>query len=187
MNYYGTDYSYASERLTGSVVQSIDATPILIRDIAGQNVTISKLSDIDTYYTIQLSDIDLTPVKLGWINYKNGLAYVTRIPTRKWKQGLTSENLHIVYVDPGISVRTATKEMGKTILGDYPSFQKVFQAYTENTKKAFSRNWAFNSSFVMYNGRKVGIVQDGEILLYKKDYYLREFFKEVTEVDCGYC
>ena len=188
MNYYGKDYSYARERLSQTLVCLNDGTPAYIKNVMEDGkVYYSLLTDLDGEKEGKLSDIDLTPIKLGWVNTNRGIAYTTRVPARKWKQGLSMDIFYIVYRGDKVNLAFPSSYLIDTVKNNYPSYKSIKETITPTTKKAFSRNWAVDAQALMYNGRVVGVMDQYTTALNKRDAYLREFFQETTGDDCAYC
>lgn len=137
---------------------------------------------------------DLNPVPLGYVNIPinrtDTVVYAYRIPLRMWKVGLTRRNLRTRspaklprmddYLPPDVLI--PSKELGRTIVGDYPDFDEAL-ARTKKEKAlacAFSRRFACTSSDLLYKWYEepVGtIARDGPQL--KDEYfYLREALQE---------
>lgn len=188
MNYYGKDYNYARERLSNTIVSLSCGAPVYVKNVSlDGTVMYTTLDDWDLIKVTTLDKVDLTPIKLGWVNTPKGLLYTTRVPARKWKQGLSAESFHIVYRDEKAVINFPSPHLINTIKNFYPPLKEVLKYLTPQTKKAFSRNWAVSNERLMYNGRVVGVMSEGKASLQKRDAYLREFFQETTGADCGYC
>jgi hypothetical protein len=94
--------------------------------------------------------------RLGFINIKGSVLFLSRIPIRRYKVGLTSENIVIrtppVFFPDGGAVATRTVkelhciELADCIMGKYPTLPQAY-ASLEGTRgaKAFDRQFAVTS------------------------------------------
>jgi hypothetical protein len=114
---------------------------------------------------IRNMDLQLEPIKLGYVNYRGNAYYLQRKPLRKWKQGLYGDYLRIkrdenrvaaVKKNGGIGIGKLagmphpkqvlqTPEFLQMFLNKYDSFYRAWTQVRLLQKDgcAFSRNWAF--------------------------------------------
>lgn len=152
------------------------------------------------------------PFPLGNINVKGLVVYVERTPTRNTFQGLRQEALisRLVTISP--QVKTTNKKLiGSTyrsdypldmftapfyncIVGDYPSFTQVMEAFDNpdviNSGVAFHREFSvlrgpLNMFFLCYKTEGIGIIPAGALggytLQLSKDFeYLKETIQELN-------
>lgn len=139
------------------------------------------------------------PFKLGYINgvkYMNledgmpveGTSFVARAPIRKFKQGLTKENL--VFQDGRTSFNNmlAHQPFVDMLTGKYPSFAAAWkQLNAKRVKVAYHRHWALGINKldileVGYRGHLVGMGETPDtIKLGPKFQYLNEAFAASRE------
>jgi hypothetical protein len=109
--------------------------------------------------SIKEMDLQLEPIKLGYVNYSNTAVYLQRKPLRKWKQGLYAEYLKIKSsasaglangVKRGAGIfNTKTVVASRSFLDmyadNYPSFYRAWVQVRllHFSSAAFHRNWAF--------------------------------------------
>lgn len=159
-------------RLHRSVVRLGDS-PVFVEDVIGlKDVMVTHLLSGNTE-KVKVDKLDLSPVPLGYVlTEERGLLLATRKPTRKFKQGLTQENLFTksVLSDSPARLIYTSKSMAKTIVGDYPTVGDAFQRVRSGSIKAcpFSREWA-----VADNGEDLCVVFRGEVVGYVGDNFLR--------------
>ena len=189
MMYYD-NIEYARGRLKNCVINLEDGRPIYVLDIEGPDrVHVHHLVD-EERSTVKIKDIDLTPVKLGWINIGESSLYAVRMPIRGvWKQGLCRDNIKFLSPFSGRAYcPIPSPSLGLTILGQYPTFEKVVKTVDKSTKcVAFSRNWALSASSLLYKGRIVGSHDRGSLLLNRQNEYLEDTLKEEVSESRGYC
>ncbi len=122
---------------------------------------------------------------LGYINRPIRAFYVSRIPVRRWKQGLNPHNLkpmvllgeyHHVLSDPHFT---------RMLRGDYPTLRAGAAAVMlQPGIVAFDRRWAIEYTehelyWLHYRGKQVASSQDGQSFkLPRKFLYLREAILE---------
>ncbi len=139
------------------------------------------------------SDIDLTPVKLGFINVRGQCSYIARVPSRKQKQGLCVHSIASTTLNPGVIFNT--KDMAACIQGIYPSLPDCIKKIKSEGVKgiAFSRRFALTKNDVfkwpanlIY--KTVGIVgkldKAGMLHLLPKYEYLNSVLMEVVGDQC---
>jgi hypothetical protein len=82
--------------------------------------------------------LDISSPPLGYCNYGKNSYYTNRLPVRRYRTGLASENLYVSIARPTIrfdddevsSVKILkSKELSKTILGEYPSFKECLDFF----------------------------------------------------------
>lgn len=182
-------------RLKGSVVM-YDKRPVLIADVMGKGVVRAVDILADEGKTVKVTDLDLAPAKLGYVIGDDGeLYYACRRPARKFKQGLTRENLFTFealnkpddkklvemmrqgsrpHFNPGSTY------VARAIMGQYPSLEEAFSKVREGKRKAmpFSREWAVadkdNELCLLFRGDVVGYVGDKSVKLLPECFYLKE-------------
>jgi len=158
---YEDDFEYANSKLSGSIVYK-----------SGQPVHINyvDVEEGDAFYqdpqtreerVCELSALDLTPVKLGYVNYPEGASYLSRIPARHWRQGLRENTVSCNGTYGGVY----NSYFISTVLGAYPTFTHCLEQCKNTALSiAFSRNFALFPSlkgiFLYFKGEKVGVVDE---------------------------
>lgn len=180
----------AAMRLTGCVVQ-YDGEPVYVCGVfqspeSGIYTKISRLGKVgELRVSINKPEWDFTPVPTGYINYEKRCFYVSRVPIRKWKQGLHHDNVRVLpqLEDPMALVRTS--EFRNVVLNVYPSFQEVLSSLELGFRsQAFSRKFCLHKIqmsdgvSLLYMGHEVGSVVRGVCSLDKEYRFLEEELKE---------
>ncbi|AJT60761.1 hypothetical protein [Citrobacter phage CVT22] len=136
-----------------------------------------------------IADLDLTPVPLGYCVSDGDVLYVSRKPTRKYKQGLTTENSVAwdVMLQRHVKIPMADKGLCRTIMNDYPSVEEAFQECRKGKAIVpFHRSWAVanykDELCVMHKGTVVGYVGDDVVVLMPEKYFLKESLEEALGV-----
>lgn len=148
-----TNTEYARSRLTNTVVRAPNGQPIYINSVGGpnNNIRVSALNLLtEEEEAFRLSDLDLTPAPLGYINVGGVAKYLSRAPMRRdWHQGLRYANIR---VSDGSSSRDLNyRDVAKTIIGSFPTLErciKKIQIYPR-------RSYAFSRSFCLKGGGEV--------------------------------
>lgn len=149
---------YAGNRLNESIVTHKDQPVRVLACGGGENkriVVSVEYLNTGNKSKIPLEDIDLTPVKLGFVNTNRGIGYLARISLRKdWKQGLRMNNLRSCF---GVGIDDLRDiDLYRVIKGKYPSFNTALEnTVCDGIPRAFSRNFA------------IAIVNDTPSLFYK--------------------
>lgn len=158
---YGKDFEYASTRLSGTIIRH-DGWPVYVHKVF-YDTGCAKIYNIlkDDYEVVPLSECDLSPVPLGFVNTDLQHFYARRSPCRFYKQGLTQ---NVLVVKNYMSFNSPV--IAKTIKGLYPSILECAEyiANEECVSKAFSRKFGLlkhkkKGAFKLeYIDRKVGEV-----------------------------
>lgn len=185
---YGTDYAYAQTRIQGTIVRLLDGTPVYVLSVGNGPCSVLDirhgLRNFDEAVNVDLDDLDLRPVNLGYVNdpvdghTSINAEYYIRIPKRRdWKQGLRGENCK----GSGHGWRhLSMKSLRKTILGDFPSFnQALAKAKKHGIIVAWHRHWATDGHTVYYrNNESVGSVEGKSVSLEPRNKYLTEALED---------
>lgn len=162
MYYDDGDLAYISRRLDETIVNTVEGVPVYINGIRpseeGLRADCVFLKN-GKGVVIDLQDLDLSPVSLGWVNGVMDAAYMVRKPIRDcWKQGTTGGN--ITYIGPSDfrpNLRSAA--VHRTIVGEYPTLKAALAKtkMKKDVKKiAFSRHFAVGEEHLFYKGFPVG-------------------------------
>jgi hypothetical protein len=205
MNYYD-DMQYASGRLSNTIVNTVHGFPVYVerpesapldeddeeydedqpavaRDWdAVKKFFCYKLSNQEPI-SLTLEEIDLTPVRLGLIDTEEwGAVYITRLPVRGWKQGLSPESFTVFY--PGKEL----PRLSFPIWGLYDTIQRNYCTYDEALEKAKSTGLSrpFSPKFsvgpqgeLYYKCLQVGKNKE----LDPEFFYLEQYLDETLEGD----
>lgn len=189
ITYPNTEYEYARTRLLDTVVLH-NSQPVYVRDVGifrDSNIPMAAITDIykGTESQVQMSSLDLSPIQLGYVNYKGSLNYVTRVPVRgDYRQGLRHSNMGSTC---GIPVeRIPWKVVYHTIMGQYPSLDNVMKDLSKKGPQAWHRDWGVEKNHdLIYKGEEVAgfiDVSKGNIPVLHKEYdFLEEFLLEAVE------
>lgn len=168
-------------RLHGSVVM-FEGRPVVVNNVLRKEaVTVQDLITGEEK-PVTIKALDLKPVSLGYVLLKDCVVYATRKPVRKWKQGLSADNLTVrdVLYPAKQRINPTSKALAHTIMGIFPSVGEAFQSVRTGKYKVcpFSREWAV-ASFkddlcIVYRGEIVGYVGDDFIKLLPERFYLKE-------------
>jgi len=159
---------YANDRLVNTIAR-VKNTPAMIQKITDTKVQWVDLSEFNTNPVLRadpLEDLDINPVPLGYCNHKDSAVYLMREPIRRdWKQGLRCQTLMALRDGEEIkSASIAYEDLAKTIIGDYPTFGKVFQTAVD---KALPYSVAWDRSFMVKH--TLEIVYREEVVIGKID------------------
>ena len=130
---------------------------------------------------------DFTPVPLGYLNTpRYGALYSSRVPIRKWKQGLHMENFVVRRGERHYEVGEFLNDQVLTncILGNYPKFKQCLDKVLKDRESAaFHRHYALVPAdaglvWLLHKEDKVGYVADGEAHLGPEYEYLKEELAE---------
>jgi len=164
--------------LTGTVCR-YQGVPVLVRAFDAKTVELYTLRDDSQLVTTVRHDdeeLDISTPPLGYAQVrKNQVVYVTRVPLRRWKQGIHADNIKPSSLPNsqlqyrGVSVMTKIFE--DMILGRYPPLLDCIQELIkikEYGEKAISRDCALSINKgvinVFFKNDPVGIIPMKEAL-----------------------
>ena len=176
-------------RLHSSLVRKLDGVPVYVQAVESRNEVVVHNCQSGRKERITIDQLNLTPVPLGYVESDDEVFYVTRKPTRRYKQGLTTENMVVKDVMRNSFTRLSVNDKGlcKAIMGNYPAVEEAFQECRAGKRIVpFSREWAVanykEDLCVMHKGVVVGYVGDDNVMLSPDKYFLKESLMEVLNV-----
>lgn len=184
-------------RLNGSVVM-YEKRPVLVQGVMGKGVV--RITDIisDQNKDVKVSSLDLSPssMPLGYVLSEGKLFFAQRRPVRKFKQGLTRDNMFVfdalekpndkemlaIIRGGGMrpNIHPASATFARAILGEYPDVGTAFSTVRAGKAKAlpFSREWAVadkdDELCLLFRGDVVGYVGANSVKLNREHFYLKE-------------
>lgn len=184
-------------RLKGSVVM-LNKRPVFVQDVIGEDRV--RVTDIlsDENKDVKVSALDLSPssMSLGYVLAEGKLFFAQRRPTRKFKQGLTKENIFtfdaldkpddkaMADILRGAGLRPHinpfSAAFARSLLGEYPDVGTAFRKVRSGESKAlpFSREWAVadkdDELCLLFRGDVVGYVGNDSVKLNREHFYLKE-------------
>lgn len=178
-------------RLRNSVVM-LKQRPVVVQAV--ENVSTVIVEDMLTGRSsrVAVDSLDLSPesAKLGYVITDDRVYFSMRKPTRRYKQGLTTENFFAFNAlekpsDKQLAqIRTElhpfSKNVAKTILGVFPDIGEAFNSVRKGEKRIvpFHREWAVadkeDELCLLYRGDIVGYVGDQSVKLSPNNFYLKE-------------
>lgn len=194
------DHNHAERYLTSSIIRIKDK-PIWISStqVADDGFVLKykhlplENSNRGYQYTLHSrSHVDMNPVSLGMLAIHKedklvGSLYVSRIPLRAWKIGLTEGNVSMQptcdKLFPQYSVRDLfySKAFVNTVLGKYPSIKEAIKlSFDRQLPIAFTRRFAVDGGKLLYKalGCPVGWIKDNEPYLSENFQHLSQVLKE---------
>jgi hypothetical protein len=150
----GTVCLYKNEPVLVETRNHKDKKTVSILSLEGEPSEVDYTSD-DFSYTFGV---------IGYVNHLGTASYLTRIPVRRWKQGLSETNVNVLN-SKGFSARTLLKSKGFSdmIKNKYPSLKKAAEELSSGRCEsiAVSHNFAFITEGIdfyslEYRGRKIG-------------------------------
>ena len=146
-----------------------------------------KEQEFETLDFTKISDIKIP--NTGYFNYRGVCCYISRFPCRKYKHGLSSENIRVMSEDVIDHVALVkmkdckeqamwlkTKSLYNMYKKQYPTLSEAVQKVKENGvySVAFDRQFAVHKNRnVTYKTKIVGVCVGGKILLDSSYKHLR--------------
>ncbi len=174
----------AKQYLRNSIIRH-KGEPVMMEDIEGVRGTPKlylrslKTRDVEIV-RIDSPEIDFSPVPLGYGEVEGeGTFYAARRPHRRWKQGLSQENLGMLGNSVGIDLgrNRDLKALRNTILGKFKAF-KLAAKEVGPFHREFSVYIVGRVKHLEYKGRRVGSINDGRPSLEEKFNYLENLLEE---------
>lgn len=189
MKGYGKDYHYAGTRLGGSLIRKKDGSPVMVDYVNEDTGEVLVYNHKGKESKVHLDDLDINPVKLGYCNSENSAAYFSRIPARRYRQGLRQENLGCKKKHSrNFFVPLNSKSMANCIRGLYPTLDLCIEKIEnmESNAVAWCRDFAVGPKEKMgyclyYKGDRCGWIDLNKKIpvfsLNKDKNYLKELLE----------
>jgi hypothetical protein len=176
----------AAMRLNGTVVM-FEGEPVYVAKAGIRKTAICPLGENDTI-DVPTNELDLKPILIGNVQIGGSHMYIQRSPTRRWKQGLHRENIEIGNMPeeiPNKRVDLNKNNVRNAIINNFgdviENIKKVLDG--RNVSSALNRHWAVANIKgiyrLMYKDNLVGFVDEGEVVISKKYFFLKEDLLEV--------
>lgn len=179
---YGRDASYASSRLDETVV-TLNGRPVIVNgvDPACKVYCVDVMTGKDS--VCDLDELCLTPVKVGFVNFRGEAYYIVRKPMRRdWRQGLRLAN--VTCLNKEFPRGLGLSDIGHSIINDYPTLADVVKTLrsTEDVHSiAWCREFALGKKGQLFHSDSmVGYYNfgTGEFTLKEEYDYLKESLGE---------
>lgn len=174
-------------QLVGTIVMK-GRTPVMVDDVTGEGALRTNYTTLASGRTgaCQLDDLSLRPVTLGYLNYRGRSIYLSRMPRRRWKHGLDSQNISAVSnknTTVGFDAMQVKRALSSCILGNHAAFGEALDRVREEAielsfSRIFSLGPAREGENLYHKGRKVGTVQNDQPVLQTKFRFLEESLQE---------
>lgn len=183
---YGDDYDYAATRLDGTVVR-VGSIPVRVDSIGGDGRALVTTLATGKQSLVDVRELNLRPVPLGYVNHGMVAAYLCRMPMRNdWRQGLRPESMYVLnnFMDKR---HLSDRALHDTIVGEYPPLAACLELVSNGaaTSLAWHRHWAVASKArrisIHYKGEVVGGINNGNVVLNKSNKHLMECLNEACK------
>lgn len=127
--------------------------------------------------------LDYNPVNLGYCSDGRNLGYLLRMPSRTWKQGLSSKNLRVIgdLYFAWMADDLSRKLLYKAIKGNGTPYKKALEGVNGGViNRRLSVHPATKN--LHYRGSIVGVAKEKEIILVPAFSYLDKLVEEATRV-----
>lgn len=121
-------------------------------------------------------DFAAPTVRIGYVNLGTNCTYIHRIPSRRYKIGLSADNVKKVYTDHPLNQgeediasyilhRMRAPQLYKALMGEYPTLQEAYEDAVDcKGTVAFDKQFAVGcDGSVFFKGTRVGTYQSGQI------------------------
>ena len=184
---YENDWEYASAKLGGSIVR-YEGYPVWVVDVNDEYVCLDKIPSNGGTFKVQLCDLDLTPLPLGFVNGDNTCSYIQRVPKRNdWKQGVRAANL-MGLSSSSVNLNINSVDFVNTVLNKFPSIENCMEYIEcgECDSRAFNRRFSLGTLVkegfsLFYKNYRIGYLDPMRAKSYTLDkecFYLKELLEE---------
>lgn len=173
------DIEFIQGRLVNTII-SHNGEPHVVANVISKKpyvyLLVTPLDETKPIAQVNIDKVDFRPVSLGFINFPfNDCRYLSRIPHRAWKQGLTNNNI----TNHGIDVFRHKQELRNTIIGNYPTFA---EANKKQVFTAFHRDFCVKNNIIAYKDiGEVATYNAGKFTMVPRYFYLQEYLHEVLK------
>jgi hypothetical protein len=173
------DIEFIQGRLVNTIIAH-DGEPYTVASVVSKKpyvyLILTPLDDTEEIIQINIDKVDFRPVPLGFINFdKGGCRYLSRIPHRAWKQGMTNSNI----TNHGIDIFRYKHDLRNTIINNYPTFA---EANKRQVLTAFHRDFCVHNNTISYKDiGEVATYNAGKFTMVPRYFYLQEYLHEVLK------
>ena len=152
-------------KLQGSICLWKGKPFMVLAELPGNEVELYRLGDgTRTKVDYTSEDFDYRSVPLGYIDYGKSAYYLTRMPHRQNKAGVSMETISVLGRGMHPENVFNTKAMEQCVLGEYTSFERACDEVEQG--KSFSR--AFHRRMaVVGESRHIAVHYRGRLVGYK--------------------
>lgn len=182
-------------RLSGCVFRDMDGEPVYVEEVNYKTTRDTSHFVCSSYYILRdnerkiipYEDLDLSPVPLGFMNFKGEAYFSSRLPKRISKHGLCTSNWQARSIKTGKArVELLSVPLALSIKGKYPSVSKCYELSKNEAvnSQAWCRNFAFYKNQIIYKDLDVvGIMEPNlkKYELFSNYFYLKEALEESLE------
>lgn len=182
---YGNDYNYTVSRLERTIIRTRSGVLIYVKSVGiKENGTLYlsvKSIPQGRCFDVDLDQVNLKPLPLGFFNIHKESVYFSRTPLRNdWRQGTRAEQ---IYTNKPVVIDFLKigKELYNCVNDKYPSFSKsmdyIFSGFNSVAfNKVFSLSKCIDGIMLNYKVDIVGYIDadNGEIKLSPSFRYLNE-------------
>lgn len=191
---YDTEHD-AQLRLGDSVIRYRDRL-VRVTEVSGVNrlghptVNLTRLEDGHIHTNVDVFDeaLNYTPIPLGYVNCYGHALYLSRMPQRRWRQGLTAESLAVT---PRINRVVNTNELLRSRIlqwvvdNTYPTIKGALETIDNLQARtvAISRQFAIGQEKTLFfrgSSYPIGGLVEGVPRFNRGYQYLREMFEGQT-------
>lgn len=157
---YGSDYGYAGTRIQNTIVRlKKDGSPVYVLSVGPTGVCLVCHIEVQDWtqenaISVHLDELNMSPVRMGYINTAGEATYAMRIPMRRdWKQGLRQENC---LTSARRLFAIPMKDLKNCIMNVYPSWPTVVTDVQKGVTRgrvkiiAWHRHWALDTKGTIY-------------------------------------
>jgi hypothetical protein len=169
---YGNDYEYANSRLAGTILCP-NGRPVYVKEVCPDGVYVRDFISGECL-KLEYDQMDVTPPELGFFIIGEELFHLSRMPVRRYKQGLTYDNTYYKYLG-GVAKRAEVELIRDALLS------RANGRVSSQNITLIGPEWATYKGILYYKDLiKVGKHSDGFHLLEKYS-YLKECLDEACE------
>lgn len=144
---------YASGRLTGTVLLFKKEPVEVLSYLYGRLIRVVDLLGREPSYILDIDNpmLEFKPPTVGYINTTNGAKYYSRIPERRWKQGLSRTSVKGLGKDTISKAMFYSEAFLHCLKNEYPSLEEAMELSKKSGRTvAFHKMMAVSPSGYLY-------------------------------------
>jgi len=178
------EWQHAQQQLDQCVVMTENGPVFLEYENRWDYKVVDLATGEEELIDIQEAGITFAPLSLGYVNFRYDLLYVSRIPKRMWKAGLTVENMRTMgNWNPDYNLLTSSG-LGECLMNTYPSLEVAWKNGLQGGSVAFHKDFAFDKNALCYKGMNIGDTdEDGNLRIQEDFLYVKEQLEEIIHAE----
>lgn len=164
------DPAYADSRVKGTLCM-LDGVPIIVHSVSNGGIVSYYEVGVDgSQDTCNISQLDVDPPEIGYVQNDMNSIYCMRVPSRRMKQGINQDSLKFI-VNPSEkgakAVRMESRPFVQCLKNQYLDIDRSLEyVYNgERVSSALSRNFSLSNPSSSSGRRDIPLVYKGRLIV----------------------